>query len=110
MLPYILKDSQRVDAPKTLVAALEHASEVRDRGFYFVGYGSEERFLSYKHIHTEALRRAAHLSALGLRKGDRLALVIAEGAEFVMNFFGAVKAGVVPVPISPPFTPKSDPN
>ncbi|MGA9997635.1 MAG: fatty acyl-AMP ligase [Pyrinomonadaceae bacterium] len=108
MQSYIPKNSQRAtDTPKTLVAALERASETRERGFYFVGYGSQETFLSFQQIHAEALRRAAHLSALGLRKGDRLALVMAEGAEFVMNFFGVVMAGGVPVPISPPFTPKS---
>jgi fatty-acyl-CoA synthase len=38
---------------------------------------------------------------MGLSKGDRLALVIPEGHEFVLSFFGAVVAGVVPVPIVP---------
>ncbi|HEX7177077.1 MAG TPA: fatty acyl-AMP ligase [Pyrinomonadaceae bacterium] len=87
--------------------ALNHVAHEHERGFHFVGFDSREQFFSYQHVHAEALRRAAHLSALGLRKGDRLALVVSDGGEFVMSFFGAVMAGVVAVPISSPFTQKA---
>ena len=60
-----------------------------------------ERFYTYAEVWQEALRRAAHLAAHGLRRGDRLALVIPEGHEFVLAFLGAAVAGIVPVPIFP---------
>jgi fatty-acyl-CoA synthase len=63
-----------------------------------------ERFYTYEEVWQEALRRAAHLARHGLRRGDRLALVVPEGHEFVLTFLGALVAGIVPVPIYPSAT------
>ena len=87
--------------PKTLVQALAELPRREGRGFTFVGTDRVERYFSYEEMWQEALRRAAHLSAMGLEKGDRLALVIPEGHEFVLSFLGATVAGIVPVPIYP---------
>jgi fatty-acyl-CoA synthase len=65
---------------------------------------SGDRFYSYEEVWQEALFRAAHLTAHGLRRGDRLALVVPEGHEFVLAFLGATIAGIVPVPIFPSAT------
>ena len=89
------------DAPLTLVSALSRLRRGPGRGFRFITSKNEEHYYAYEAIEAEAHRRAAHLSALGLRKGDRLAVVIAEGDEFVMSFLGACVAGIVPVPIYP---------
>jgi benzoate-CoA ligase family protein len=40
------------------------------------------------------------LRALGLRRGERLLMVIADCPEFFYAFWGAVKAGIVPVPVN----------
>src|SRR5512138_414297 len=40
------------------------------------------------------------LLALGMKKGDRLVLVVKDCAEFFYLFWGAIKAGVVPVPLN----------
>ncbi len=87
-------------APRTLVAALERLSRRSTHSFHFVGFAREDTSYALKDVDTEALRRAAHLAALGLRKGDRLAIVVEDGLEFVLSFVGTVRAGVVPVPIS----------
>ena len=42
------------------------------------------------------------LQALGLRKGDRVALILPNNDDFVLCFLGAIRAGIVPVPIYPP--------
>src|ERR1700689_4471584 len=88
--------------PATLVEAIDLLAK-RDpsRGFTFIRPDSTERFCSFASIREEAKRRATHLRSLGLEKGDRLALVIPDGDEFVLSFLGAVYAGVVPVPIFP---------
>jgi fatty-acyl-CoA synthase len=44
---------------------------------------------------------------MGLGRGDRVALVIPEGHEFVLSFLGCVVAGLVPVPIFPRATFKA---
>jgi fatty-acyl-CoA synthase len=49
----------------------------------------------------EAARRAAALAARGLVKGDRVALVIPDGEDFVLSLLGALYAGLVPVPLYP---------
>ena len=89
---------------KTLVEALERIPRRPGRGLRFVSPDGLERFYTYEEVWQEALRRAAHLAAHGLRAGDRLALVVPEGHEFVLAFLGAVVAGVVPVPIYPTAT------
>jgi fatty-acyl-CoA synthase len=94
-------------APRTFVQALETIPRREGRGFTFIGADRKRRSYSYEELWQEALRRAAHLHAMGLKKGDRVALVIAEGHEFVLTFFGATVAGIVPVPIFPRATFKA---
>ncbi|MDP9152171.1 MAG: fatty acyl-AMP ligase [Myxococcota bacterium] len=85
----------------TLVDAVRRLGHDRERGFVFVRPNGTERLYTFHAIAAEAERRASHLAARGLRKGDRLALVLPEGDEFVLSFLGALFAGVVPVPIYP---------
>ncbi|HEY4016954.1 MAG TPA: fatty acyl-AMP ligase [Polyangiaceae bacterium] len=85
----------------TLAHAVRDLAGDRERGFVFVRPDGTERLVTFHDIAAEAERRAAHFARLGLRKGDRLALVIPDGDEFVLSFLGAVLAGVVPVPIYP---------
>jgi fatty-acyl-CoA synthase len=89
------------DAPLTLVSALARLRRDPGRGFRFLTSKGEERFYSWDALENEAHRRAAHLATLGLAKGERLAVVVAEGDEFVLSFLGACVAGLVPVPIYP---------
>ena len=91
-----------MSAPATLVAALDRLPHGPDRGFRFIGFGSSQRYFSYDALRSEAVRRAGHLQALGLHRGDRVALAVADGPEFVLGFLGAILAGVVPVPLFPP--------
>ncbi len=85
----------------TLVEAIRELKDDRARGFVFVRPDGSERFCPFSDIHEEALRRGAHFAARGLEKGDRVALVIPDGDEFVLSFLGAIFAGVVPVPMYP---------
>jgi fatty-acyl-CoA synthase len=87
--------------PKTLAHAIAALAHHDHRGFVFVRPDGTERFCSFREIHAETSRRGAALLARGLVKGDRLALVIPDGDEFVLSFLGAVMAGVVPVPMYP---------
>jgi fatty-acyl-CoA synthase len=85
----------------TLVEAVRALGDDRQRGFVFLRSDGTEKLWSFHDIAAEAERRGAHLAARGLRKGDRLALVLPEGESFVLSFLGALFAGVVPVPIYP---------
>jgi fatty-acyl-CoA synthase len=87
--------------PPTLVDAVKALAHDTARGFVFARPDGTERFCSFHDIHAEAVRRGAHLAARGLGKGDRVAMVVPDGDEFVLSFLGAMFAGAVPVPIYP---------
>jgi fatty-acyl-CoA synthase len=86
----------------TFLDALLRAGEVTSRGFTFLSSDLEESAYSFAELVAEARKRGRHLQRLGLRKGDRLAMVIPESEDFVLTFLGAVTVGVVPVPMYPP--------
>src|SRR5260221_13182246 len=53
-------------------------------------------------MHDRARRSAGALRERGIRRGDRVAIVLPTGAAFMDAFFGALFAGAVPVPLYPP--------
>ena len=53
-------------------------------------------------LRDDALVEARRFVALGIKPGDRIALVAETGAEFAACFFGAVYAGAWPVPLPLP--------
>ncbi len=93
--------------PATFVDAFARLPDDEARGFRFVGGDGVERYFSFRAMRDEAGRRAALLFASGVSKGDRVALVIGEGHDFVLTFLGCVLAGAVPVPIFPRATFKA---
>src|SRR6185295_2121982 len=86
---------------RTLIDALSSLPRGTERGFRFLTARGEERYFPYDALEREARARAARLAALGLKKGDRVALVIPDAVEFVLSFLGAAVAGLVAVPIYP---------
>jgi len=83
------------------VRMLARLADAANRGFVFVRPDGAERFVPWSELCASAERRAGDLHALGLKKGDRLAIVVPEPDEFVLSFLGAVMGGIVPVPIYP---------
>jgi fatty-acyl-CoA synthase len=63
---------------------------------------AQESTLSYADVERLSARFGGALQALGLRKGDRVALILPNNDDFVLAFFGAIRAGIVPAPIYPP--------
>ena len=60
---------------------------------------SDRRF-TFSELNTRANQASAALSALGLAKGDRVALLTYNGSEFVECFFGPAKTGLVIMPLN----------
>ena len=86
----------------TLGDALDYAAE-GTRGLNFHDpRGTLARAYSYAELRGDALTGARRLVALGLRPGDRVALVAETGPEFAAGFFAAVYAGLWPVPLPLP--------
>jgi acyl-CoA synthetase (AMP-forming)/AMP-acid ligase II len=69
---------------------------------FFVDRREEDHEVSMAAIRERALSIAADLTNRGVRKGDRVALVLPTSPDFVECFFGALCAGAIPVPLYPP--------
>jgi long-chain acyl-CoA synthetase len=60
--------------------------------------------LTYKQLNEKADRFATALYQLGVRKGDRVALMLPNSPHFVIAFFGAMKIGAIVVNNNPTYT------
>jgi fatty-acyl-CoA synthase len=85
----------------TLIEMLNAAAQ-SELGLVFVDRKERDREVTYADIREQALSVAADLVRRGVRKGDRVALVLPTCPEFVECFFGVLCAGAIPVPLYPP--------
>jgi acyl-CoA synthetase (AMP-forming)/AMP-acid ligase II len=69
---------------------------------FFVNRKEQDLEVPMARIRERALSIAADLRNRGVRRGDRVALVLPTCPEFVECFFGALCAGAIPVPLYPP--------
>ena len=87
---------------ETVGDALDYAA-TGTRGMNFHdARGTLTRAYPYADLRNDAAAHARRFVALGLAPGDRVALVAETGAEFAACFFGAIYAGLWPVPLPLP--------
>ncbi|HEX5259633.1 MAG TPA: fatty acyl-AMP ligase [Sphingomicrobium sp.] len=93
---------RRIADFETLGQALDYAAMGR-RGLNFHdARGTLERAYTYAELREDSLVHARRFVALGVKPGDRIALVAETGPDFAACFFGAVYAGAWPVPLPLP--------
>jgi fatty-acyl-CoA synthase len=85
----------------TLIEMLDAAAQ-SDLGLVFVDKKEQDHDVPFARIREQALSVGADLVRRGVRKGDRVALVLPTCPEFVECFFGVLCAGAIPVPLYPP--------
>lgn len=100
-----------MSTPTTLPEAIERAALLRPtHGFTFYGDDAFARkdepgdssHYSFLRLAEETAAIGGAFQALGLDPGDRVALVVPDNEAFVLCFLGAIRAGLVPVPMYPP--------
>src|SRR5579859_2934790 len=74
-----------------------HVREGRGERLAFV---DPARSLSYAELAEASARFAAGLRAAGIERERRIALLMLDTVDFPVAFWGALRAGVVPVPIN----------
>jgi len=57
--------------------------------------------ISYRQLKQEAEQVAAGLAAKGVRKGDRVALYMQNAPQFIIAFYGILRANAMVVPLNP---------
>ena len=95
-LPEVAPD---IEIPKK--SAVETFNEATDKWkdrTAVVFYG---RKMSYRDLREHVDRFAAAMHDLGIKKGDRVALLLLNSPQFIIAYFGALKAGAVLTAISP---------
>ncbi len=63
-------------------------------------YIDPARTLTYGALQTETRRLAHLLQRLGVRREERVGMIMLDTVEFPVVFLGAIRAGVVPVPLN----------
>lgn len=76
------------------------ASEDADRAFVVLA----DRRLTYGEVDARSTSLAAALHDLGIEAGDRIALSLPNGPEFIVAMFAAARLGAVIVPLNPKYT------
>jgi 1-acyl-sn-glycerol-3-phosphate acyltransferase len=90
----------------TLVDVLYwHAERTPDRVHIHLREDDKETPVRYGALLTASQHVGAGLRALGIRRGDAVALMLRTEPAFFPVFLGTLIAGAVPVPIYPPFRP-----
>lgn len=96
------QEPRRIADFATLGEALDYAARGRRGMNFHDARGQLKRAYPYAELREDALANAQRFIAMGLKPGDRVALVAETGAEFAACFFGAVYAGLWPVPLPLP--------
>ena len=86
----------------TFAEAIDYAAR-SEKGLNFHDMrGTLERVYPYSEMRADAMKAARQFAAMGIEKGDRVALVAETGAEFAALFCGCIYAGAWPVPLPLP--------
>ena len=61
---------------------------------------------TYRALHRDVVRFAAGLRRLGVRPGDRVAIMLPNCPQFLIAFYATLRIGAVVVPCNPLYTPR----
>jgi len=91
--------SPDVEIPeKSVVETFDEATNKWKGKTALIFYG---RKISYRELRDQTDRFATALNDLGVRKGDKVALLLLNSPQFIIAYFGAIKVGATLTPISP---------
>src|SRR5215471_8416663 len=65
-----------------------------------VVFTDSARSLTYAQLQERTYRFAAALKALGLREENRVVLAFHDTVDYPVAFWGAIRAGIVPIPVN----------
>jgi fatty-acyl-CoA synthase len=88
--------------PRTLDRLLLRAAAIPEAGLRILDRNERAHWMPWSEVHLRALEVCRALQAMGVGRGDRIAVVFPTGAAFFDAFFGVMLAGAIPVPLYPP--------
>ncbi len=87
----------------TLIELLEYRARHSPARMAFEFGGNS---VTYEALWRHVNRFAAHLVSLQAARGDRVAILMPNGPDFFFAFYGAQRAGAIPVPLYPELGPE----
>ncbi len=92
----------QLDIPdRPLTWLLDNAARHYPNNTAIIYYGHK---ITYAQLSTFANRFAIGLQKIGVKKGDRVAIALPNIPQYLLAFFGALRAGAVVVPTNPLYT------
>jgi long-chain acyl-CoA synthetase len=88
---------------KTVMDMIDEGVEKWGDSIAIVFYGKK---MKHNEVHELILRFATALYDLGVRKGDKIALLLPNCPQFLIAYFGILRLGAVASAISPLYTPR----
>lgn len=86
----------------TLVEALDYAARGETGANFYNGRGKLLATLHYAELREQAVLTARRYRQLGLKPGDKVALLAETTPDFFVVFFGCQYAGLIPLPLPVP--------
>ena len=71
-----------------------------------IAFTDPQRTLSYGELQAATCRFGRGLQTLGLRQESRIVLILLDTVDFPIAFWGAIRAGIIPVPLNTLLTPE----
>jgi fatty-acyl-CoA synthase len=87
-----------------LIEMLENASDSQKTAMTFLDRDFKETHKTYKELLLGASTVAHYLRNRGLKRSDKVLILLLTSDDFINAFFGTILAGGVPVAASPPMT------
>lgn len=91
------------DHYSSLVDMFEQAAQRFADQPAFINQG---QVMTFRKLEERSRAFAAYLQSLGLKKGDRIALMMPNLLQYPISLFGALRAGLIVVNVNPLYTPR----
>ena len=84
----------------TLVGALEGQRRTA-RAIHYLESEVDARVVPFRELYDRATVILYHLQQRGMRRGDKLILLLSDNEQFLDGFWAALAGGIIPVPLAP---------
>lgn len=85
-------------------AIFENAQQHPNHNHTYIDGAGNETVYSFVEIEQRTARLVAGFQAAGLKKGDRVGLILIDPEEFILTFLAALRLGIIAVPLYPPMS------
>ncbi len=92
---------------RTLCEVIRHRARCqKDKLYCTLIEHKEEQSITFGELYERSLQYGTAMISYGLEAGERIAIMLPTGIEYLFSFFGALLVGLIPASIASPFLPR----